>query len=139
MPATLSGKTRKAAKLKNAAQITARWGLSTRVETTVAIELAVSWKPFRKSKTSASRIRSQTTRPSSPHPVKVPNRISSKCMGGAPSSRSLDHDLRQHVGGGLARVHRLFQPVVQLAQLDQRQDVRRLGEQGAFRLAVQSI
>ena len=35
-----------AAKLKNAAQITACPGLSTRVDTTVAIELAASWKPL---------------------------------------------------------------------------------------------
>src|SRR3954470_21211930 len=35
-----------AAKLKNAAQITALPGESTRVETTVAIEFAASWKPL---------------------------------------------------------------------------------------------
>ena len=35
-----------ATKLKNAAQITACPGVSTRVETTVAIELAASWKPL---------------------------------------------------------------------------------------------
>ena len=34
------------AKLKNAAQTTALPGDSTRVETTVAIELAASWKPL---------------------------------------------------------------------------------------------
>ena len=45
-----------ATKLKNAAQITAFRGDSTRVETIVAIELAASWKPFRKSKTSATRM-----------------------------------------------------------------------------------
>ncbi len=39
-------KTRKAMKLKNAAQTTASRGLSTLVETTVAIELAASWKPL---------------------------------------------------------------------------------------------
>src|SRR4030095_1419721 len=54
--------TRKAAaKLKNAAQITAFPGESTRVETTVAIELAASWKPLMKSKASATRITAQTT------------------------------------------------------------------------------
>ena len=36
-------------KLKKAAQQTASCGLSTRVETTVAIELAASCRPFRKS------------------------------------------------------------------------------------------
>ena len=35
-----------AAKLKNAAQMTALPGDSTRVETTVAIEFAASWKPL---------------------------------------------------------------------------------------------
>ena len=40
--------------MKKAAHTTAFWGERTRVETTVAIELAASWKPFRKSKTSAT-------------------------------------------------------------------------------------
>src|SRR5690349_18266053 len=43
-----------ATKLKNAAQATARFGDSTRVDTTVAMELAASWKPLMKSKTSAT-------------------------------------------------------------------------------------
>jgi len=43
-----------ATKLKNAAQATATFGLSVPVDTTVATELAASWKPFRKSKTSAT-------------------------------------------------------------------------------------
>src|SRR5205807_6908907 len=45
----------KATKLKTAAQITAYRGDSTRVETTVAIELAASWKPLVKSKISATK------------------------------------------------------------------------------------
>jgi hypothetical protein len=44
--ATCVRKTAKAMKLKNAAQTTASRGLSTLVETTVAIELAASWKPL---------------------------------------------------------------------------------------------
>ena len=48
--------TKAATKLKNAAQSTAFCGESTRVETTVAIEFAASWKPLRKSKTSATRM-----------------------------------------------------------------------------------
>src|SRR4029453_10002078 len=52
--ATAVWNTKKAAKLKNAAQITAIRGVRTRVETTVAIELAASWKPLVKSNTSAS-------------------------------------------------------------------------------------
>src|SRR5215211_5261693 len=53
--ATCVWKTRKAMKLNRAAQTTAIRGVSTRVETTVAIELAAAWKPLVKSNTSASR------------------------------------------------------------------------------------
>src|SRR5947208_9265035 len=52
--ATAVPKVKAATKLKNAAQITATRGESTRVETTVAMELAASWKPFRKSKARAT-------------------------------------------------------------------------------------
>src|SRR5215218_8663294 len=45
-----------AMKLKNAAQATASVGVNTRVDTIVAIELAASWKPLRKSKTSARKM-----------------------------------------------------------------------------------
>ena len=51
--ATAVLKIRKAMKLKTAAQTTASRGVRTRVATTVAIELAASWKPFVKSKASA--------------------------------------------------------------------------------------
>ena len=44
-------------KLKNDAQSTASEGRSTRVETTVAIEFAASWRPLRKSNSSAVAIR----------------------------------------------------------------------------------
>jgi len=50
-----------ATKLKNAAQTTARPGVRTRVDTTVAIEFAASWKPLMKSKNSATRISPATT------------------------------------------------------------------------------
>jgi hypothetical protein len=53
--ATLTPKPKAAAKLKNAAHTTACSGVSTRVDTTVAIELAASWKPLMKSKTSATK------------------------------------------------------------------------------------
>ena len=55
--ATWSPRKRKAMKLKNAAQTTARRGESTRVETMVAMEFAESLNPFRKSKSRASAIR----------------------------------------------------------------------------------
>ncbi len=54
--ATCSPNTMKATKLKNAAQTTANCGRSTRVETMVAIELAASCRPFRKSNSSATAI-----------------------------------------------------------------------------------
>src|SRR5262249_1469599 len=48
----------KATKLKNAAQMTATPGESTRVDTTVAIELAASCQPFATSKMSATAMMS---------------------------------------------------------------------------------
>ena len=53
--ATTVPNTRKATKLKNAAQTTATRGDSTRVDTTVAIELAASWKPLTKSNAERDR------------------------------------------------------------------------------------
>jgi len=47
----------KAMKLKNAAQATAMGGERTRVDTTVAIELAASCRPLRKSKIRATAMR----------------------------------------------------------------------------------
>src|SRR5215204_1702767 len=58
--ATCVWKTRKAMKLNRAAQTTASRGVSTRVETTVAIELAASWNPLVKSNTSASATMAMT-------------------------------------------------------------------------------
>src|ERR1700730_18310963 len=55
--ATWRPKNKNAMKLKNAAQITAYCGRNTRVETTVAIELAASCSPFKKSNASATKIR----------------------------------------------------------------------------------
>src|SRR5271157_3134988 len=49
-----------AANSKNAAHRTAYFGGSTLVETTVEIALAESWKPLRKSKTKATRMRKIT-------------------------------------------------------------------------------
>src|SRR5207245_1165186 len=49
-----------ATKLKKAAQMTALPGERTRVETTVAIEFAASWKPLIKSKVSATAMRPMT-------------------------------------------------------------------------------
>src|SRR5713101_6228828 len=54
--ATAVPKVKAAMKLKNAAQTTAMRGERSRVETTVAMELAASWKPLRKSKVRATRM-----------------------------------------------------------------------------------
>ena len=54
--ATLTSKANAAMKLKKAAQMTAVLGERTRVETTVAIELAESWNPLMKSKTRATKM-----------------------------------------------------------------------------------
>src|SRR5262249_54800133 len=62
--ATLVSNTRNAMKLKTAAHATAQRGDSTRVDTTVAIELAASWKPLTKSKTSARPTIATTTQSS---------------------------------------------------------------------------
>ena len=47
-------------KFKNAAQATAVIGASTRVDTTVAMEFAASWKPLMKSKARATTMRRTT-------------------------------------------------------------------------------
>ena len=59
--ATLRWKTKSATRLKKAANNTAVVGLRTPVETTVAIELAASWKPFMKSNATANAISMSTS------------------------------------------------------------------------------
>ena len=67
--ATAVPKTKAAMKFQKAAQATARNGVSTRVETTVAMELAASCQPFENSKasvrtmTARSRLKALTGRP----------------------------------------------------------------------------
>ena len=58
--ATAVPKPNAATKLKNAAHTTACPGERTRVETTVAIEFAASWKPLMKSNASATAMRPAT-------------------------------------------------------------------------------
>ena len=60
--ATCRPNTRKAMKLKNAAHTTAACGVSSRVDTISAMELAESWKPFMKSNSSATATSSAMTR-----------------------------------------------------------------------------
>ena len=75
-----------------AASITAQPGESTLVATTVAMELAVSWKPLMNSKTSAARITTRTR-------VNMRRR----------PSAVLQHDLVRHHAGLAAAVDGLFQ------------------------------
>src|SRR5688572_7990603 len=53
--------TNSARKLKDAAQITARMGVRSRVDTIVAIEFAASWKPLIRSKIRATAMVTTTT------------------------------------------------------------------------------
>ena len=62
--ATFVPKKRKAMKLKVAAHRTAWRGERTRVDTTVAMELAASWNPLTKSKPSATRTTKTSARSS---------------------------------------------------------------------------
>src|SRR5262245_61544418 len=101
--ATCRPKNRKAMKLKNAAQATAYCGRSTRVETIVAIELAASCRPFRKSNASAITISATSS---------VIDREASIPAG--LGSDVLDDDAVHHVGDVVEPVDHLFQVVVDL-------------------------
>src|SRR6202050_476800 len=98
-----------AAKLKNAAHRTAARGDRTRVVTTVATELAASWKPLRKSKTSATPITKKT-------------RYS---IGGLPV---LQQDSTQGTGHILAMLNCVLQHVVQFLLFHHLQRIGRPGE-----------
>src|SRR6202047_1554238 len=104
--ATCSPKKRKATKLKNAAQITAYCGRSTRVEKTVDTELAASCSPLRASNVSAiamSAIRAKELRATSIGQAWVrPLHI-------------FDDDGADLVGHILAAIHPHFEGVVHLA------------------------
>src|SRR5207248_170943 len=97
VPATLVPNKKAATKLKNAAQMTACVGESTRVETTVAIEFAASWNPLRKSKIRATKT------------MRKMRVIKSAVLQDNPLQRIADI---------LASVQRLLDVVVQLLPLD---------------------
>src|SRR5215510_11379904 len=99
--ATWVPSTKAATKLKNAAHRTARCGERTRVETTVAMEFAASWNPFRKSQVSATRM----------------TKTSTAMSWDKGASGVLDHDVAEHVGVVLAGVAGLFEAVVDLFPL----------------------
>jgi len=110
--ATLSPKNRKAMKLKNAAHITARRGDRTRVDTMVAIELAASCNPFRRSNSNATAISAK-----------------SRCSGMVVSARILaaskvlDQNAVNVVGDILEPVHDLLQMAINLRSYDERHRV----------------
>ncbi len=78
--ATCRPNTRNAMKLKNAAQATAQRGGSARVETMVAMELAASCRPFRKSNSRATAIRPISTGEKlARSTVEPPSRAAQRC------------------------------------------------------------
>src|SRR3954469_20132430 len=81
-----------------AAMTTACRGVRTRVATTVAIELAVSWKPLMYSNTSAIRITTKIN-------VMVLVR----------ASRVFEHDVRNGIAAIAAAVDSSFEQIVQIA------------------------
>src|SRR5215470_6844377 len=99
--ATCEPKTRKATKLKKAAQATAICGRSTRVDTMVAIELAASCRPLRKSNTSATTI----------SPIKIGSASATGSISGAPS-HVLEHDALDLVGDVVETVDDLLEVIV---------------------------
>src|SRR5262245_55737003 len=96
-----------ASTLNVAAQITACQGLSTPVETTVAMEFAASWKPFMKSNASASSTSSTSVRET------VPESMWRRPMG----SGVFEHDAFDDVGHVLALVGRRFERLVDRLEL----------------------
>src|SRR5512147_1772629 len=124
--ATLSWKMNRAMKLNAAASITAWYGFNTRVETTVAMELAASWKPFMKSKASATKI-SATTMP----------RLSCETSISVPGI--LQHNAFDQVGDVLAAIGDGLEPLVDGAQLDQLLYVRLVAEQLRHRRAHDAV
>src|SRR6266550_7833557 len=105
-----------AMKLQNAASSTAFRGVRTRVETTVAMLLAASRKPFRKSKTRA--VVMVMMRSSSPG---FTGAGTSRAVGGRNrrSSVALQRDCLQYVGRVLCFVGRGLKHFVQFLDLDE--------------------
>src|SRR5438477_10752569 len=104
----------KATKLKKAAQTTAACGRSTRVDTTVAIELAASCRPLRKSNASATRTSA----------IRIGKANATRLIypptAGAGTSDVLEHDPVDFVGDIVEPVHDLLQVIVDLHPDDER-------------------
>src|SRR4026209_2939929 len=116
--ATLRWNTHTATKLKNAASSTAWCGLSTPVDTTVAMEFAASWKPFMKSKASASSTSS----------IKVVETCP-RSMRPWAGSGVLEHDALDDVRDVLALVGGRLERLVDGLELDDLAHVGLLAEQ----------
>src|SRR6266567_3525943 len=109
--ATCSPNTRKAMKLKNAAQPTAYCGRSTGVDTMVATEFAASWKPLRKSNARASAI----------NPTSSGRASVAVCIVAVPRrSHVIEDDAVDLVGYVVEAVDHFFQMVVDLVADDER-------------------
>src|SRR5512135_210130 len=106
--ATCSPKNRNATKLKKAAQATAACGVSSRVETISAIELAASWKPFMKSNSSATTTSSAITS----RPCSLTRRPPRDC------SYPFENDAVDDVGCVFAAVDGLLEQFVELLGAD---------------------
>src|SRR4051794_39064275 len=114
--ATAVPKTKAATKLKNAAQITASFGDSTRVDTTVAMLFAASWKPLMKSNTSAITIVINTISIEA-----LTSSLPAHANGYFPWSGSgaLQQNGFQHVGRVFSFVRGRFEHFVEFLQLDE--------------------
>src|SRR5712691_394017 len=113
--ATCNPKNRNAMKLKKAAHATAYCGLSTRVETMVAIELAASFMPLRKSNASATMI----------SPISSGNPSEASIWAIPAGSDVIDHDALNFVGDVVEAVDHLFQVVVDLVAGDESHGIAR--------------
>src|SRR5437879_12324925 len=105
--ATFTPNTKAATKLKKAARITGSRGDRTRVDTTVATELAASWKPFKKSKNNATRITRMT----------IPTGTMTAAMR-ALDLRVFENDVSNHLDDILTLVRDSLHQLVNLLELE---------------------
>src|SRR4030095_8096226 len=131
--ATAVPKIKTARKLKVAAQYTASRGVSTRVETTVAMAFAESWKPLIKSKTRATPIRTRT-RGGAARSWRIPVKSSAAGMSGV-----LAHDAFHKIGDIFAAIEGVFEEFVNLLPLDDIDRVRAFLEEPRHALPEDGI
>src|SRR6478672_2533382 len=117
--ATATPPVNSAAKLKNAAHITAASGLRTRVPTIVAMEFAESWKPLLKSKMKAIPMIATTYQTT--------------------ASGVLDGDAVHGVGDAHAQIDRDLERLVHLLPPDHLDRIRGTGEEGADRVVIDRV